>query len=161
VNLYSYCESGNDCVATDCSSKLDRRHQAFCRHVVAHASQRPFAEDFMSRQWTLRIVAGALALSGAVVACYNEVPGPQGPLPAPSREAPPMGGPTGPILPIARLAPAPDAGMRVPQAQPAKLAVAAAGELTDAGVDSPADLPPETPDAAPNILPDAGKPLAQ
>jgi hypothetical protein len=116
----------------------------------------------MSRPWTLRIVAGALALSGAVVACHNEVPGPQGPLPAPSREAPPMGGPTGPIFPIARLAPAPDAGVAVPQPQPAKLSVAVAGELSDAGViDSPADLPAEMPDAAPNIVPDAGKPLAK
>ena len=95
----------------------------------------------MSRPWTLRIVSGALALTGAVVACYKQVPGPQGPLPAPSREAPPMGGPTGPILPIARLA------------------VAVAGELTDAGVDSPADLPAEAPDASPGLLPDAGKPL--
>ena len=115
----------------------------------------------MSRPWTLRIVAGALALTGAVVACYNEVPGPQAPLPAPRREAPPMGSPTGPILPIARLAPAPDAGVPVPQPQPAKLSVAVAGELTDAGVDSTADLPPEAPDAAPNVLPDAGKPLAK
>lgn len=114
----------------------------------------------MSRLWTLRIVAGALALTGAVVACYNEVPGPQGPLPAPSREAPPMGSPPGPILPIARLAPAPDAGVPVPQPQPARIAVAVAGELTDAGVvDSPADLPPEAPDAAPNVVPDAARPL--
>jgi hypothetical protein len=72
-----------------------------------------------------------------------------------------MGSPTGPILPIARLAPAPDAGVPVPQPQPASFSVAVGGELTDAGVvDSPADLPPETPDAAPNIVPDAGKPLA-
>lgn len=123
----------------------------------------------MSRPWTLRpplqgfrgiLVAGALALTGAVVACYHQVPGPQGPLPAPSREAPPMGSPVGPMLPIARLAPAPDAGVPVPQSQPAKLSVAVAGELTDAGVvDSPADLPAETPDAPTGLLPDAGKPL--
>ena len=73
-----------------------------------------------------------------------------------------MGSPTGPILPIARLAPAPDGGVPVPQPQPAKFAVPAAGELSDAGVvDSPADLPPEAPDAAPNVMPDAGKPLAK
>lgn len=114
----------------------------------------------MSRRWTLRIAGGALALGGAVVACHNKVPGPQGPLPAPRREAPPMGSPTGPILPIARLAPAPDAGVPVPQPQPAKLSVQVAGELSDAGViDSPADLPAELPDAGPDILPDAGKPL--
>jgi hypothetical protein len=114
----------------------------------------------MSRQWPLRFVAGALALTGAVVACYNDVPGPQGPLPNPSREAPPMGPNPGPIFPPARLVAEPDAGVPVPQVQRAQFAVQAAAPPPDAGViDSPADLPAEVPDAGDEIMLDSGQPL--
>ena len=110
----------------------------------------------MSARWTLRCVACALALSGAVVACYNDVPGPLGPLPSPRREAPPMGPTPGPILPPARLTEEPDAGVPVPSLQPASYAVPAAAP-PDAGViDSPADLPADIPDAGAEIKFDAG-----
>lgn len=50
--------------------------------------------------WATRLALSAGATAGIVAACYNEVPGPSGPLPLPpTREAPPMGPRPGPITP--------------------------------------------------------------
>jgi hypothetical protein len=65
-------------------------------------------------QFALRLAASALAVGGAVVACYNEVPGPQGPLPSPTREVPPQGPKPGPLVPAPHLIPPLDAGLPVP-----------------------------------------------
>ncbi len=52
------------------------------------------------RSWATRFALSAGATAGIVAACYNDVPGPSGPLPLPpTREAPPMGPRPGPITP--------------------------------------------------------------
>lgn len=141
----------------------------------------------MRSLWTLRIAAGALALGGAIVACYDEVPGPQGPRPAQLREAPPPGPtPRSPLLLPAHVAPGAnaDAEIFVPSSSPARISVpivAQAGDGSgagpgdaaddngsgvaptppppDAAVDSLADLPREVPDAGSDVHFDAGLPL--
>src|SRR5687768_1190595 len=118
----------------------------------------------------LRIAAAIVSVGGAFAACYNDVPGPEGPLPLPGREVPPQGPSPGPILPITNLAPTLDAGVPVPQgaARSVRLMIpvkqVAAAEppppASDAGVvDSAGDLPPEVPDASPEVVIDAGNPI--
>jgi hypothetical protein len=51
------------------------------------------------RSFALSLVAGLVAVGGAIAACHNEIPGPQGPLPSPMREVPPQGPKPQPIMP--------------------------------------------------------------
>ena len=50
--------------------------------------------------WATRLALSAGATAGIVAACYNDVPGPSGPMPLPpTREVPPQGPRPGPITP--------------------------------------------------------------
>ena len=112
----------------------------------------------------MRIALAAAATAGIAAACYDEVPGPSGPLP-PTREVPAQGPRPGPISPPPMTVF--DGGVPVPVPSPgpssahfvgthARVAVidpapdAGAAGVTDAGIDDAVDLPP---------LPDAGIPL--
>jgi hypothetical protein len=152
-------------------------------HVDAtheHPARVRFRVTTRPSRFGLRIAAAIVSVGGALVACYNEVPGPQGPLPLPAREVPPQGPAPGPILPTPHLAPTLDAGLPVPQGAssavrltiPAGARVARRTEAdppppttpqpppSDAGVvDSAGDLPPEVPDAGPEVAIDAGQPM--
>lgn len=120
--------------------------------------------------WVTRIVLAAAATSGVVAACYNDVPGPSGPLP-PTREVSPQGPQPGPITPTPLLAI--DAGIEttsrviemntriVPQAQEAEDPTPPTTPnppMQDAGVSDSMDLPP-VPDA--DVLPDAPPGVSQ
>ena len=128
-----------------------------------------------ARGWIVRLTLCASATGATIVACYNEVPGPQGPLPTLRREVAPMGpnpGPIvpGPIIPGPRLG---DAGVPIQQVQreavpiqrvivqPETPSVESPTGPVDAGVpiDSTADLPLEIPDADIQIVVDAGQPV--
>ena len=145
-------------------------------HAEAHgrSPRVTFRVTARPSRYGLRIAAAIVSVGGAIAACYNDVPGPQGPLPSPMREVRPQGPSPGPILPTPHLAPTLDAGVPVPQgaASATRLTIPAGARVaqrendpqpqhpSDAGVvDSASDLPPEVPDAAPNATPDAGHPV--
>lgn len=67
----------------------------------------------LPRRLLTGVVAAVLGVSASIVACYNEVPGPQGPLPSPIREVPPQGPAPQPIVPAPSVAPKLDGGIPV------------------------------------------------
>lgn len=74
--------------------------------------------------WAPRFALSAGATAGIVAACYNEVPGPSGPLPLPTREVSPQGPRPGPITPTpitpapTPITPAPTPSPPMPSAPP-------------------------------------------
>lgn len=111
--------------------------------------------------WVTRLALAGLAAGATVVACYNDVPGLQGPLPSPRREVSPLGPSPGPIMPSSPPL-ASDGGVPLPIQQVMKSSADPAADPShvpqDAGIDSTADLPPEVPDSMP-IVRDAAQPL--
>ena len=68
------------------------------------------------RKLWIGLATATLATGAAVAACYNDVPGPQGPLPSPTREVPPQGPKPGPVMPTPPLLPTQlDAALPTPQ----------------------------------------------
>jgi hypothetical protein len=110
-------------------------------HADALMRAAPIADTpTRSRRFALRFAAGALAIGGAIVACYNEVPGPQGPLPSPAREVPPQGPKPGPLVPAPHLIPPLDAGLPVPTPE-GRTPNAAAPSSSSAHLTVPAGAP--------------------
>ena len=115
----------------------------------------------MLRRLTIRLALLAAAISGIVAACYNELPGPSGPLP-PTREVTPIAPKPGKLQPVP-IRTDTDAGIPLPAVEPnpsstrviethTRFGATPAHDVRDAGVADVINLPP-VPDA--NITIDA------
>ena len=106
------------------------------------------------RKLALRLGLFAAATGGIAAACYNELPGPSGPLP-PTREVGPLGPKPGPLTPTPVRIDT-DAGLPVPSVPnrsasrvietQTRIGAAPAHDMHDAGIPDVIDLPP-VPDA--------------
>jgi hypothetical protein len=119
--------------------------------------------------WIAVLSLVGVATVATIAACYNDVPGPEQPLPLPTREVKPMGPRPRPILPapvVPRVplpadagAPSPQQVLVMPAAEPPLGGFMDASVEVDADVvDSAVDLP-GLPDAGVELGYDAGQPV--
>jgi len=92
------------------------------------------------------LAIGALLAGGAIAACFNEVPGPQGPLPSPMREVPKQGPKPEPIMPAPHIIGKPSLDAGVPMMSMSQGAAARPMRLTiPIGATSMSDIPTSDP----------------